>query len=83
MGLGIIEVSFEFLVQALRLPKDTVIIGVRETEHFTFNARPRSIDLKVTHPDLPAVEKGALIRNVDPQFHETRYEHIDTEFVSW
>jgi hypothetical protein len=72
--IGMIQVTSRLLVDALHLPEGARIVALR------YNPYVDSADITIEHPDMPAVEDGALPPTCWP-----RYRQMDTgvEFVSW
>ena len=86
MGKGIVRISFELIVQALGFPEGTQILGARQPlDDFLFNRFPNTLEVKLTHADLPPTLDGEIIRYYDPQFRGELVdgEHYETRFVSW
>lgn len=65
MGLGIIDIDHQLLIDALHLPPGTRIINVSDHANFDRDI----IAIKVEHPDLPPLSfPGESIRRVKPQY---------------
>jgi len=81
MGKASFQMSFEFLVEAMRLPEGTKILGMRQApDDFKLNRWSNRIEVQVESPGLPNVPEGSAMPTCHPQFYDT---WDGANFVSW
>ncbi len=79
--VALMDVDTAFLVEALHLPKGTVLVDV-----FPHRERRGVWVFRVAHPDLPEVQWGCFLRHVSPTFsHEMdgNGKLISVKFEDW
>lgn len=79
MGLGIIKITKPALLDALRLPADTVIVGIDDREFFQSD----EIAIKINHPGCPTFIEGGAIPRVVPKHIRHLAVPETIEFVGW
>lgn len=60
-GTGLLRVTHELLIQALRLPADVRILAVVQTPEDMLNG---VVQLVIEHPKLPERLEGAAVRSM-------------------